>query len=63
MRATVLKTPEAASALVSQERSQLPGLMEAEAEFVQSHADRLRKAQEHLRKTTNALPPELLLKP
>jgi general secretion pathway protein D len=50
MRATVLKNPSDASALVQREREQLPGLIEAEAEFTQSHEKRLKDAREHRKK-------------
>jgi general secretion pathway protein D len=59
MRATVLKKPEDAATLVQKEKQRLPGLMEAEADFLQSYAKRLEQAQDHLRKITNSLPPDL----
>jgi len=44
MRASVLKTPEDASRLVEKEKSQLPGVLEAEQEFKESMDKRLKKA-------------------
>jgi general secretion pathway protein D len=51
MRASVLKTPEDASRLVEKEKSQLPGVLEAEQEFKQSMDKRLKKANAGKRST------------
>ncbi|MGV3772279.1 MAG: secretin N-terminal domain-containing protein [Verrucomicrobiales bacterium] len=45
MKATVLETPEAAAFLANTERSMLPGVYQAEKEFQESEAKRLKKAK------------------
>jgi type II secretory pathway component GspD/PulD (secretin) len=48
IRPTILKTPEDAALMVSQERMRLPGIREAEAEFKAAEAARLRKVEKKL---------------
>ena len=55
IRPTILKTPEDAALMVSQERMRLPGIREAEAEFKAAEEARLRKVEKKLsRKSGNA---------
>ncbi|MCH2381923.1 MAG: hypothetical protein MK290_04335 [Pedosphaera sp.] len=48
IRPTILKTPEDAALMVSQERMRLPGIREAEAEFKAAEEARLRKVEKKL---------------
>ena len=50
IRPTILKTPEDAALMVSQERMRLPGIREAEAEFKAAEEARLRKVEKKLTK-------------
>ena len=50
IRPTILKTPEDAALMVSQERMRLPGIREAEAEFKADEEARLRKVEKKLTK-------------
>ena len=55
IRPTILKTPEDAALMVSQERMRLPGIREAEAEFKAAEDARRRKVDKKLsRKSSNA---------
>ena len=55
IRPTILKTPEDAALMVSQERMRLPGIREAEAEFKAAEEARRRKVDKKLsRKSSNA---------
>ena len=55
IRPTILKTPEDAALMVSQERMRLPGIREAEAEFKAAEEVRRRKVDKKLsRKSSNA---------
>jgi general secretion pathway protein D len=55
IRPTILKTPEDAALMVSQERMRLPGIREAEAEFKAAEDARRRKVDKKLsRKSGNA---------
>ena len=55
IRPTILKTPEDAALMVSQERQRLPGIREAEAEFKAAEDARRRKVDKKLsRKSSNA---------
>ncbi|MFT6562585.1 MAG: general secretion pathway protein D [Limisphaerales bacterium] len=55
IRPTILKTPEDAALMVSQERQRLPGIREAEAEFKAAEDARRRKVDKKLsRKSGNA---------
>ena len=55
IRPTILKTPEDAALMVSQERMRLPGIREAEAEFKAAEEARRRKVDKKLsRKSGNA---------
>ena len=55
IRPTILKTPEDAALMVSQERMRLPGIREAEAEFKATEEARRRKVDKKLsRKSGNA---------
>ena len=55
IRPTILKTPEDAALMVSQERMRLPGIREAEAEFKAAEEARLRKVEKKLiGKSSNA---------
>jgi len=55
IRPTILKTPEDAALMVSQERQRLPGIREAEAEFKAAEEARRRKVDKKLsRKSSNA---------
>ena len=55
IRPTILKTPEDAALMVSQERMRLPGIREAEAEFKAAEEVRRRKVDKKLsRKSGNA---------
>jgi general secretion pathway protein D len=48
IRPTILKTPEDAALMVSQERMRLPGIREAEAEFKAAEEVRRRKVEKNL---------------
>ena len=48
IRPTILKTPEDAALMVSQERMRLPGIREAEAEFKAAEEARMRKVEKKL---------------
>ena len=50
IRPTILKTPEDAALMVSQERMRLPGIRQAEAEFKAAEEARLRKVEKKLTK-------------
>ena len=48
IRPTILKTPEDAALIVSQERQRLPGIREAEAEFKADEETRQRQVEKKL---------------
>ncbi len=50
IRPTILKSPEDAALIVSQERQRLPGIREAEAEFKAENEARLRQVEKKLMK-------------
>ena len=56
IRPTILKSPEDAALIVSQERMRLPGIREAEAEFKADEAARLKRVEKKLSRAAGEAP-------